>query len=42
MLLTRVITAVVLLIVLTLSIYIGPLAFAGVMAVAFGATLFEW
>ena len=42
MLLTRVITAVVLLIVLTLSIYIGPLAFAGVMAVTFGATLFEW
>ena len=42
MLLTRVITAVVLLAILALSIWIGPLAFAGVMAVAFGATLFEW
>lgn len=42
MLLTRVITALVLLAILALSIWIGPLAFAGVMAVAFGATLFEW
>ena len=37
MLLTRVITAAVLLAVLTLSIYIGPFAFASVMAIAFGA-----
>lgn len=42
MLLTRVITAAVLLAVLTLSIYIGPFAFASVMAIAFGATLYEW
>ena len=42
MLMTRVITAVVLLAVLTLSIYIGPFAFASVMAIAFGATLYEW
>lgn len=42
MLLTRVITAFVLLAILALSIWIGPLAFAGVMAIAFGATLFEW
>ena len=42
MLLTRVITAVVLLLVLALSIWTGPLAFAAVMAIAFGATLFEW
>ena len=41
MLLTRVITAAVLLAVLTLSIYIGPFAFASVMAIAFGATLYE-
>lgn len=42
MLLTRVITAAVLLLILTVSIWLGPLAFAGVMAVAFGATLYEW
>ena len=42
MLLTRVITAAVLLAVLTRSTYIGPLAFASVMAIAVGATLYEW
>ncbi|MDY3115580.1 MAG: phosphatidate cytidylyltransferase [Sutterella sp.] len=42
MLLTRVITAVVLLVILMLSIWLGPLAFGGVMAIAFGAALYEW
>lgn len=42
MLLKRVITAVVLLFILMLSIWMGPMAFAGVMAVTFGATLYEW
>lgn len=42
MLLTRVITAAVLLLILIVSIWLDPLAFAGVMAVAFGATLYEW
>ena len=39
MLLTRVITAAVLLVVLMVSIWMGPLAFGGVMAIAFGGTL---
>ncbi len=42
MLLTRVITATVLLVILLLSIWLGNLAFGGVMAIAFGATLYEW
>ena len=42
MLMLRVITACVLLAILLLAIWIGPLAFAGVMAIAFGAVLFEW
>ena len=42
MLLTRVITAAVLLVVLMVSIWMGPLAFGGVMAIAFGAALYEW
>ncbi len=42
MLLTRVITASVLLVILLVSIWLGNLAFGGVMAVAFGATLYEW
>ncbi len=42
MLMTRVITAAVLLAVLTLSIMMGHLAFAAVMAVGFGACLYEW
>ena len=39
MLMLRVITATVLLAVLCIAIAMGPLAFAGVMAVAFGAAL---
>lgn len=42
MLLMRVITAVVLLAVLTASIMMGHLAFAAVMAIGFGACLYEW
>lgn len=42
MLLTRVITAVVLVAILLLSIWLGPLAFGGVMAIGFGAALYEW
>jgi phosphatidate cytidylyltransferase len=42
MLLQRVITAVVLITILAVSIWMGPMAFASVMAVAFGATLYEW
>lgn len=42
MLMLRVITAAVLLAVFTLAIALGPLAFAGVMAIAFGAALYEW
>ena len=42
MLMLRVITATVLLAVLCIAIAMGPLAFAGVMAVAFGAALYEW
>lgn len=42
MLMLRVITATVLLAVLCIAIVMGPLAFAGVMAVAFGAALYEW
>lgn len=42
MLMLRVVTAFVLLVVLCLSIWAGPLWFAGVMAVAFGLALYEW
>ena len=38
----RVITASVLLVILCGAIAMGPLAFAGVMAVGFGAALYEW
>ena len=42
MLMMRVITALVLLAVLAVSIAMGHIAFAAVMAIAFGACLFEW
>ena len=42
MLMKRVITAIVLLIIFSAAIAFGPLSFAGVMAIAFGAVLFEW
>ena len=42
MLMLRVITATVLLAVLCIAIAMGPLAFARVMSVAFGAALYEW
>lgn len=42
MLKLRVITAAVLLVVFSCAIALGPLAFAGVMAIAFAAVLFEW
>ena len=42
MLMLRVITASVLLVILCGAIAMGPLAFAGVMAVGFGAALYEW
>ncbi len=40
--LLRVITAIVLLVILCFAIAMGPLAFAGVMAAAFGLALYEW
>ena len=42
MLMKRVITAIVLLIIFSAAIAFGPLSFAGVMAIAIGAVLFEW
>lgn len=42
MLSLRLATAAVLLVILSLSIWAGPLWFAGVMAVAFGLALYEW
>ena len=42
MLMKRVITAIVLLIIFSAAIAFGPLSCAGVMAIAFGAVLFEW
>lgn len=42
MLLPRVITAIVLLVILGLAIAMGPMTFAGAMAIAFGAVLYEW
>ncbi|MDO5530870.1 phosphatidate cytidylyltransferase [Sutterella sp.] len=42
MLSLRIATAAVLFLILGFSIWAGPLAFAGVMAIAFGLALFEW
>ena len=42
MLMLRVTTATVLLVIFCLAIALGPLAFAGVMAICFGAVLLEW
>ncbi len=42
MLKLRIITAAVLLLILTFAIWAGPFCFAAVMAVAFGLALYEW